>query len=114
MTVGDLVLVNGLLFQLSVPLGFLGSVYREVRQALIDMRTMFSIMATDSSIKVSLIFQNFCCALNQININYQSYGIFFSEPTKRSTIGVISKFSQHQIQQCFVPICSWKVNPARS
>lgn len=46
-------LVNGLLFQLSVPLGFLGSVYREVRQALIDMRTMFSIMATESSIKVS-------------------------------------------------------------
>jgi ATP-binding cassette, subfamily B (MDR/TAP), member 7 len=59
MTVGDLVLVNGLLFQLSVPLGFLGSVYREVRQALIDMRTMFSIMATDSSIKVSSIFQDF-------------------------------------------------------
>lgn len=52
MTVGDLVMVNGLLFQLSVPLGFLGSVYREVRQALIDMQTMFTLMTQDPKIKV--------------------------------------------------------------
>jgi ABC-type transport system involved in Fe-S cluster assembly fused permease/ATPase subunit len=106
------VLVNGLLFQLSVPLGFLGSVYREVRQALIDMRTMFSIMATDSSIKVSLKFlhSEVCVASHQSIILWH----FFSEPTQRSTIGVNSKYSQHQIQQCFVPICSWKVDPPRS
>jgi ATP-binding cassette, subfamily B, heavy metal transporter len=45
MTLGDLVLVNALMLQLYIPLNFLGVIYREIKQAMIDMERMFGLLA---------------------------------------------------------------------
>ncbi len=50
MTIGDFVLVNAYLLQLSIPLNFLGFVYREIRQSLIDMEEMFKLMRENAEI----------------------------------------------------------------
>src|SRR5665647_1710714 len=50
-TVGDFVLINSMMIQLYQPLNFMGMVYREIKQAIIDIETMFAILARDPEIK---------------------------------------------------------------
>jgi ATP-binding cassette subfamily B protein len=51
LTLGDLVLINTLMIQLYIPLNFLGVIYREIKQALLDMDNMFSLLGKDREIQ---------------------------------------------------------------
>ncbi len=50
MTLGDLVMVNAFMIQLYIPLGFLGTLYREIKQSLTDLDKMFRLMEQEREI----------------------------------------------------------------
>ncbi|WP_379561353.1 ABCB family ABC transporter ATP-binding protein/permease [Psychromarinibacter halotolerans] len=51
LTVGDFVMVNAYMIQITMPLNFLGTVYREIRQAMIDMSEMFDLLEQPAEVK---------------------------------------------------------------
>lgn len=77
LTIGDLVLANTLLLQLFIPLGFLGFVYREVNQGLVDMEKMFELLETGAEVQdppgaKPLVVQNADVEFDNVSFYYRS------------------------------------------
>lgn len=86
LTVGDFVLVNAYLLQAFMPLGFLGFAYKEVKQSLIDMEHMFSLLSQKPEIEDSAKAQEYVFKGGKVEFK----DVFFSYVPNRQILKGIS------------------------
>ena len=86
LTLGSFVGLNAIIIQLSVPLNFLGTVYREIRQALVDLEAMFEIFGQ----KIEIKDKNNAKKLNITNSDIEFNDVHFSYNPDRL---ILSNFS---------------------
>lgn len=93
-TLGDFVFINAMLMQLSIPLNFIGFIYREIRQGLTDIEQMFDLLdveaeVQDSSNAAPLNIQNGAIVFDNVHFAYDPdrpilKGISFEVPAGKS------------------------------
>ncbi|MBL0371195.1 ABC transporter ATP-binding protein/permease [Rhizobium sp. KVB221] len=97
-TIGDFVFINAMLIQLAIPLNFIGFVYREIRQGLTDIESMFDLLEVDAEIEDSpnarpLAVANGAISFNNVHFAYDPArqilkGISFDVPAGH-TVAVV-------------------------
>jgi len=97
-TIGDFVLINMFLMQLSIPLNFIGFVYREIRQGLTDIESMFELLAVEAEVEdkkaaPELSIESGAIRFDDVNFHYDAdrpilKGISFDVPAGK-TVAIV-------------------------
>jgi ABC-type transport system involved in Fe-S cluster assembly fused permease/ATPase subunit len=74
LTIGEVVMLNTFMLQLFIPLGFLGSSYRMIRQALVDMEFLFQLLGLEPEIQDSKNAKALSVSKGEVKFSHVSFG----------------------------------------